>query len=271
MAIPLPFLLQPDELEQRLDDNKLLIVDLCGEEAYLTRHVPGSVPLDYAHIVATRPPAMGLLPDEQRLSRVLSNIGFGPERHVVAYDGEGNGRAARFLWTLEELGYEQFSLLDGGMKAWLTERHPLRGGRETQLPSHFHGHYQGDKVADKAYILAHLSDPNVVILDARSPAEYRGEYVRAQRGGHIPGAVNFEWTQAIDQERNLRFKPKDELRSMLESLGVTPDKEIICHCQTHHRSAHTCMVLKYLEYPWVKGYPGSWSEWGNDPTTPIEA
>jgi len=270
MAISYPLLLQPKELAQRLDDNRLLIVDLCGEESYLARHVPRAVSLEYAHIVAARPPVMGLLPDEQRLSRVLSNIGFGPERHVVAYDAEGNGRAARFLWTLEELGYGQFSLLNGGLKAWLAENHPLRRGSEIQPRSHFHGHYQGDKAADKEYILAHLADPNVVIVDARSPAEYHGEYVRAQRGGHIPGAVNFEWTQAIDQERNLRFKSREKLRLMLETRGVTPDREIICYCQTHHRSAHTCMVLKYLEYPRVKGYPGSWSEWGNDPTTPIE-
>ncbi|QBQ54874.1 sulfurtransferase [Nitrosococcus wardiae] len=265
-----PMLLQPDELERRLNDQNLLIIDLCSEESYLSRHVPGAVHLDYAHIVTARPPVMGLLPDEHRLSRVLSHLGFTPESHVIAYDAEGNGRASRLLWTLEELGHEHFSLLDGGLKAWLIEGHPLKEGWENRPSSHFHGHYQGKKVADKDYLLAHLLDPNVVILDARSPAEYHGEYVRAQRGGHIPGAVNFEWTRAIDQERNLRFKSMDELRSSLEALGVTPDKEIICHCQTHHRSAHTCMVLKYLGYPRIRGYPGSWSEWGNDPDTPIE-
>lgn len=267
----LPLLLQPDELERRLGDESLLIVDLCNEESYLARHIPGAVHLDYAHIVAARPPTMGLLPDEHRLSRVLSTIGFSLDSHVVAYDAEGNGRASRFLWTLEVLGHERLSLLDGGLKAWLAERHPVKEGCEIRQPQHFHGNYYRDRVADKAYILAHLPDPDVVILDARSPAEYHGDHLRAQRGGHIPGAVNFEWTEAIDQERNLRFKPIDELRSMLETLGVTPDKEIICHCQTHHRSAHTCMVLKHLGYPRVKGYPGSWSEWGNDPATPIEA
>jgi thiosulfate/3-mercaptopyruvate sulfurtransferase len=266
----LPILLQPGELEQRLDDKNLVIIDLCSEKSYLSCHVPGAVHLDYAHIVAARPPVMGLLPDEDRLNLMLSSIGLTLESHVVAYDDEGNGRASRLVWTLEELGHERFSLLDGGLKAWLIEGHPVKQDRETRLPSHFRGTYQGNKVADKKYILAHLFDPDVVILDARSPAEYHGEDIRAQRGGHIPGAVNFEWMRAIDQERNLRFKPVDKLRSMLESLGITPDKEVICHCQTHHRSAHTYMVLKYLGYPKVKGYPGSWSEWGNDPDTPIE-
>ncbi|ABA56724.1 Thiosulfate sulfurtransferase [Nitrosococcus oceani ATCC 19707] len=263
-------LLQPDELVRRLDEKNLLLIDLGSEESYLARHVPGAVHLDYTHIVAARPPVMGLLPDEHRLSRVLSQLGFTPESHVVAYDAEGNGRASRLLWTLEELGHKHFSLLDGGLKAWLVEECPVKEGRESRQPSHFHGRYQGHQAADKEYILAHLLDPKVVILDARSPAEYHGEYVRAQRGGHIPGAVNFEWTQAIDQERNLRFKPMDELRSSLEALGITPDKEVICYCQTHHRSAHTCMVLKYLGYPKIKGYPGSWSEWGNAPDTPIK-
>jgi thiosulfate/3-mercaptopyruvate sulfurtransferase len=266
----LPMLLQPDELEQRLDDQNLRIIDLCSEESYLSRHVPSAVHLDYAHIVAARPPAMGLLPDEHRLNMMLSHIGLTLESHVVAYDAEGNGRASRLLWTLEALGHEQFSLLNGGLNAWLIEGYPIKQGQETRPLSHFHRYYQGNKVADKEYIFAHLFDPNVAILDARSPAEYHGEDVRAQRGGHIPGAVNFEWTRAIDQERNLRFKPMDELRSILESLGITPDKEVICYCQTHHRSAHTFMVLKYLGYPRIKGYPGSWSEWGNDPDTPIE-
>src|SRR5699024_8381501 len=120
------------------------------------------------------------------------------ESHVIAYDAEGNARASRFLWTLEMLGHQQVSLLDGGIKAWLAEGHLVKQGQETRQPSASHRHYQGDLIADKTYILAHLSDPDVLILDARSPAEYYGKDIRAQRGGHIPGAVNFEWNRAID-------------------------------------------------------------------------
>jgi thiosulfate/3-mercaptopyruvate sulfurtransferase len=116
-----------------------------------------------------------------------------------------------------------------------------------------------------------LDDPEVVVLDVRTPAEFAGDDVRAARGGHIPGAVNMDWTLAIDRGRNLRLKPEGDLRRMLEELGVTPDKEVIVHCQTHHRSAHTYMVLKSLGYPRIRGYDGSWSEWGNDQNTPIES
>ena len=127
-----------------------------------------------------------------------------------------------------------------------------------------------DPVATRQFILDHLSDDNVVILDTRNPAEYNGVKVFAQRGGHIPGAVNIEWTEAMDKQHDMRLKPEAELRQMLEQHGITPDKTVVVHCQTHHRSAHTYMVLKSLGYENVKGYPGSWSDWGNEPNTPIE-
>jgi thiosulfate/3-mercaptopyruvate sulfurtransferase len=94
--------------------------------------------------------------------------------------------------------------------------------------------------------------------------------VFAKRGGHIPGAVNIEWTDAMDKQHDLRLKPENELRQLLESKGITPDKMIVMHCQTHHRSAHTYILLKSLGYEKIKGYPGSWSDWGNEPNTPIE-
>ena len=107
-------------------------------------------------------------------------------------------------------------------------------------------------------------------MDCRTPAEFSGDDMRAARGGHIPGAVNFDWMLAVDRDRNFRFKAPDEITATLLELGVTPDKEIITHCQTHHRSSHTYMDLKSLGYNKIKGYDGSWSDWGNDPNVPIE-
>ncbi len=74
----------------------------------------------------------------------------------------------------------------------------------------------------------------------------------------------------MDRARNLRLKSENELREMLEGLGVLPNKEVITHCQNHHRSSHTYIMLKALGYPRIMGYPGSWSEWGNDLELPIE-
>ena len=90
------------------------------------------------------------------------------------------------------------------------------------------------------------------------------------RSGHIPGAVNLNWLDTIDTNNHLRLKPRRMLKDILEARQILPAREVITYCQTHHRSAHTWMLLKSLGYPTVRGYPGSWAEWGNDSETPIQ-
>ncbi|MHB8534602.1 MAG: sulfurtransferase [Sulfuricaulis sp.] len=266
----LPLIVEPAELEKQLGGEALLIVDLCRPETYAQVHLPGAVHLDYAQIVAARPPVAGLLPSDDHLSELFGVLGMTPESHVVAYDDEGGGRAARLLWTLDVIGHARYSLLNGGLPSWLNERRPVDTGAVARPRSRYAVKIHDAPIADKNYILSHLQDPDVAIVDARTPAEYRGETRRAARNGHIPGAINFDWVNAIDAMRGPRLKPEEELKRTLSGLGVTPAKEAIVYCQTHHRSAHTYIVLKSLGYPRVRGYPGAWSEWGNSPGTPIE-
>lgn len=265
-----PLILPPEQLEKSLGNRSWLIVDLCKPDIYHQSHVPGAVHLDYTHLVTAQPPVMGLMPDDDHLSTVFSRLGLTPDTHVVAYDDEGGGRASRLLWTLDVIGHRHFSLLDGGWHAWMAQRRPTLADQESRPTTHYSVTHQGVAQADLAYIRTHLGDPATVLVDARSPLEYRGEKRLAQRGGHIPGAVNFDWINAMDMQNNLQLKPAEVLRASLEELGVTPDKEVIVYCQTHHRSAHTYIVLKNLGYTKLKGYPGSWSEWGNLADTPIE-
>jgi thiosulfate/3-mercaptopyruvate sulfurtransferase len=270
MTITLPLLVEPAELSAQLGSPHLRVIDLNPPHIYARAHVPGAVSLDYSGIIAPRPPAAAVLPNVEQLTDTLGSIGLLPEHLVVAYDDEGNGRAARLLWTLDAIGHKSASLLNGGLKGWMAGQHPTEAGTRSIQRTVYPVQIRGDAQVDKDYILAHLKDPGVVLLDARSPDEYAGRTKRAARVGHIPGAVNFNWIDAMDQAHYLRLKDTAELKRTLESLGVTPDKEIITYCQTHHRSAHTYVVLKLLGYPKIKAYPGSWSEWGNLPDTPIE-
>ncbi|MBI3899863.1 MAG: sulfurtransferase [Gammaproteobacteria bacterium] len=266
----LPLLVEPAELAARLGDPALAIIDLSQPALHARSHVPGAVHLDYARIIAPRPPAAAVLPEPQQLAEALGSIGLTPDKQVVAYDDEGNGRAARFLWTLEVIGHARLSILNGGIRAWLAEQRPVESGVKPVSATSYPVQISRNAIADKEYILAHLRDPNVVLLDARSPDEYSGKVKRSARAGHIPGAVNFQWTDAMDAMRQTRLKNAADIKRTLEGLGITPDKEIVTYCQTHHRSAHTYFVLKTLGYPRVRAYPGSWSEWGSLPDTPIE-
>lgn len=267
----LPLLVEADVLQTHLDEKNLLIVDLGKADTYARGHIPGAVFLDYSRIVRMEKPVGGLLPDESQLSEVLSEIGLTPQSHVVAYDDEGGGKAARLLWTLEALGHHHYSLLNGGLHVWVNEGHPLSQESEPPVPSHYRAMLQenSEAVAGRHFILDHLEDPKVALLDARSPAEYKGEKLYAARGGHIPGAINIEWTDFMDQSHNLRLKAIAALRSLLENHGITPDRTVVAYCHTHHRSAHTWFVLKYLGYR-ARGYEGSWSDWGNREDTPVE-
>ena len=267
----LPLLLEPEQLHHHLQDPGVFIVDMRSPESYAQGHIPGAVNLAYSDIVRAAPPVGGLLPDPQRLGTVLGALGLTPEHQVVVYDEKGGGRAGRLLWTLDVLGHAHCSVVNGGLPAWISEQRPL----QTTAPAAGGASYPAvlrnpDVLAEKRYILDRLGAADFIPLDTRTPAEFAGIDVRAARGGHIPGAVNLDWVETIDRDSVLRLKPDRQLIDMLGQLGVTRDKEVVVYCQTHHRSSHTYLVLRHLAFPRVRGYAGAWSDWGNDPTTPIE-
>jgi thiosulfate/3-mercaptopyruvate sulfurtransferase len=266
----LPLLIEPDELEKSLGYDNILIVDLNKAETYLKMHIPGAVHLEYLRIVAGHPPVMGLVPDDATLATLFSSLGIDEHTHVIAYDDEGGGRAARLLWTLEVAGHTHASLLNGGLHSWANEGHTLDSEPVPPTAKTFRVSRNTAPVADSAYIISRLDNADCRLLDVRTPAEYNGLKRFAERAGHIPGAVNLNWTEAIDTTRNMRFKPDEDLQALLTPLGIIPDREVITYCQTHHRSAHTYVVLKHLGYERVRGYPGSWSDWGNNSELPLE-
>lgn len=270
MTEKFPLLLDAETLHQHLSDPKLVIIDMDHQEDYVCGHVPGALQLDFARIVSSNPPAAGLLPDEDQFSHVLSELGVQEDSHVVAYDRSGGLQACRLLWTLSVFGFENYSLLNGGLDAWVGAGLAQETTRNQVTPSRLRLRNRGRDVRQRDEIVARLDHEDVVFLDARSADEYAGRDVRSRCGGHIPGAVHYEWSRAIDPADHQRFRPAAELRQELESLGVLPEKEIIVYCQTHRRSCVSYIMLKSLGYPTVSGYPGAWSDWGNRPGMPLE-
>ncbi|EKF75954.1 thiosulfate sulfurtransferase [Alcanivorax hongdengensis A-11-3] len=267
----LPLLLEPAELANHLDDDNLLIIDLSKPAIYVQAHVPGAIHLDFKRLQTGAQPAPGMIPDDDTLGDLFTALGLTEDTHVVAYDDEGGGWAGRLLWTLDAIGHRKYSYLNGGIHAWLAEGQPTSSESTEPRPGDYEvsGHDPLTEV-DMDYLLAHYQDDDLVLWDSRSEEEFAGVRAFAQKAGHIPGARHYEWTEPMDKQNNLRLRPLDDIRQELEARGITPDKEVICHCQSHHRSSFSWLVAKILGYPRVRGYAGSWAEWGNHPDTPVE-
>nr|WP_298142468.1 rhodanese-like domain-containing protein [uncultured Pseudomonas sp.] len=264
----LPLLIEPSDLASRLNADELILVDLSSAERYAAGHIPGARFVDPKRTQLGQPPAPGLLPEHEQLERLFAELGHRADAVYVVYDDEGGGWAGRFIWLLDVIGHQHYHYLNGGLHAWQADGRRL----STEVPSAHSGTLEltlhDTPTATCDYLQSRLGANDLVIWDARSPAEYRGEKVLASKAGHIPGAVNFEWTAGMDEARALRMRR--DLPEVLQALGITPDKEIITHCQTHHRSGFTYLAAKALGYPRVKAYAGSWGEWGNRPDTPVE-
>lgn len=266
----LPYLIEARDLAPLLPSDDLCLIDVGAAETYQRGHLPGAVHLDYAGLILGRPPAPGLLPPTPQLEATLRACGLRAGQRVIAYDDQANGRAGRLLWTLEALGHDNASLLNGGLAAWVEAGGATESAPEQPPPGDFTAQPNPSVVADKDYVLASLGDARIQLLDARSPEEYHGQKSPSLRAGRIPGALHFNWLDAIDTANALRFKPDATLNAMLAQRGIEREREVIVYCQTHHRSAHSFVMLRHLGFAKVRGYAGSWSEWGNDPALPVE-
>ncbi|MEH6559494.1 MAG: rhodanese-like domain-containing protein [Oceanicoccus sp.] len=267
----LPLLIQPEQLEKILaaGSHEYLILDTSSPANYEKHHIPGAVHIAPKLLQCGTPPTPGKIPSNEQLTALFSSVGLHPDKHVIVYDDEGGGWAGRLIWTLDVLGHQHYSYVDGGLRAWAEEGHPLESQINRGIATDYIVSIDRQPIAEIEDIISNLGSENFAIWDARSAEEYQGEKVLAKNGGHIPGAVNIDWLELMDPESNLRLVDLEKLQQRLNATGLTKDKHIVTHCQTHHRSGLTYLAMKILGYTTIKGYHGSWSEWGNLDNTPI--
>lgn len=268
--------MQTSQLDTLLNQTNILLVFIGSEEAFREAHIPGSQHIKPSELVCGVAPAAGKIADADDLAFLFSRIGLNENSIVIAYDDEGGGWAGRFIWTLDIIGHSNYHYLDGGLIAWLGEKRETENGfsknnliNENEQPS-VEININSTLIVSAENIIESLNnDDDFIVWDARSPQEHNGEKVLAARGGHIPGAANINWLDLMDRNNFLRLKPLAIIEAMLDDKKLTADKNIVTHCQSHHRSGLTYLVGKIIGLN-IKAYDGSWSEWGNLENTPID-
>jgi thiosulfate/3-mercaptopyruvate sulfurtransferase len=260
-----------------LNDPTVKVVEVdVDTTAYDQGHIKGAIGLDWRQDLQARP-IRDLLPRDE-FERLLSSKGISTDDTVIAYGDNNNWFAAWFVWNLKYYGHKDARLMNGGRKKWQDEGRDLVTEAAAIKPSSYRAGQPDKSIrALRDEVLGALGKAGVVLVDVRSPKEYSGELLApenlpqegAQRGGHIPGAANIPWGQAVREDGT--FKPADELKTLYGGKGVTPDKSVIAYCRIGERSSHTWFVLYYLlGYPNVRNYDGSWTEWGSLIAAPIE-
>jgi thiosulfate/3-mercaptopyruvate sulfurtransferase len=247
---------------------EVLLIDLRPAEVFAGGHLPAAVHLDLFGLSSVDTDAAPLKAFFWMIEHLFASRGVSAEVPVVVYDEMSGIRAARAFWFLEFFGHPSVRVLDGGADAWVRQGLPVTQESRKPKATEWTGERVEDKLASWRDVSDRLGKGDVVIVDTRSDGEYCGTQVRAARGGAVPGAVHLEWTRNLEPDGT--FKSASDLRRMYESLGVTPDREVVTYCQGGYRAAHSYLALRLIGYPRVRNYIGSWKEWGDRLDLPIE-
>jgi thiosulfate/3-mercaptopyruvate sulfurtransferase len=257
---------------EHMDDNHVRLIDVSSSsEVFAAGHLPGAQYVNWQTDL-TNPvdPVHGQILTRKALSELMSRLGVENDDTLVFYDDTSNLFAARSYWVLKYYQHHDVRVYNGGSKKWSSDGQQLTTEVATVVPSQYVAGEPAPAIrTDWQYVVDHVDDPSTLFCDVRGPKEYAGTDVRSARGGHVPGAINVEWINAVNPDGT--FRDAAALAELYRKAGFTPDKEIITYCQTGVRGAHTWFVLhELLGYPNVRNYDGSWEEYGNNPDSPIE-
>ncbi len=238
------------------------IVAFMSPQDYAKGHIDGAAQIDWPDLELSDSSTNAAIQQwQQQVEQKLGALGLSPLERIVAYDN-GSLFACRLWWVLAYLGHQDKQVIDGGLAAWQNDGGQLTTNPESPRATAYAGTADSSVLAALPEVKDSLHQSNVVFLDARSPGEYAA--------GHIPGAVNLQYTQnAIDGTPPF-FKPQDDLLAMYRKIGATSDKLIIPYCSTGVRSAVTYFTLRLIGYQQVKLFSGSWNEWTSHPDLPVD-
>jgi thiosulfate/3-mercaptopyruvate sulfurtransferase len=269
-------LVETSWVEEHLDDDTIRIVEVDENPAlYAEAHIPGAIGFDWKTDLQDQVKRDFL--GAEAFGELFGAHGISNDHTIVLYGDRNNWFAAYTYWYLKYYGHDKVLLVNGPREKWISEGRPTSSDLPSYEKATFTAKPGDDEIrAMRDEVLAALNSDRKLV-DVRSPQEFSGELIAmagyeqegAQRGGHIPGAASIPWAQAVQEDGT--FKSADALEELYGGKGVLDGPSIIAYCRIGERSAHTWFVLhELLGREDVKNYDGSWTEWGNMVSVPIE-
>jgi thiosulfate/3-mercaptopyruvate sulfurtransferase len=273
-------LIEAKELYKRLGNENLVVIDTrfdlkdteAGRKAYEAGHIPGAIYFDLDKDLSGQKGEHGgrhPLPDGQTFVGKCLAAGISIDALVVVYDDSATMYAGRFWWLLRHFtGHENVKVLDGGYSAWLESNYPV----STDIPVAHSSKgnlpliSRDNNLVDVDYVRKNLNNPNVVLIDARTPDRFRGENETLDpKAGHIPGAINKPFAENLNGKK---FKSAEALKEQF--ADIPKDKEIIIYCGSGVSANHNLIALEEAGIKGAKLYAGSWSDWSSYEANPVE-
>jgi thiosulfate/3-mercaptopyruvate sulfurtransferase len=255
-----------EDASKLLKDKDVVFVDTRNYWKYVEGHIPGAVNLELYAFHWFDTSSEGLETFAKEMAQLLGAYGIDEKKQVIFYQNDSGYDAARGVWLLEFLGNKKGRMLDGGLRVWRRKKGQISKKDPDVTRANFAPKVNRGAVAGVDELGRRLGEAGLTIIDARSRGEYDGTYRRALKAGHVPGARNIEWTQALRKDGTL----KDAKQLTALYAGMSPAGEVVTYCQSGYRAAHSWLVLRLLGFEKARSYLGSWYEWGNHPATRVD-